>query len=205
MYINMLLNTDNKFVNEVFYKQAKVYEKFQINGPLLKYTQAEKDFRVVCLLEEYNEYKDAENNADKFDALIDLIVFVAGTFDRENLLIQGAGFYLLNHTVTITNELFEDRSESEMLVDIEHFIHAYNGEDLSNPTLNTISFLYQIMINAYILIIKNGWKSVFFEGYDRVINANIAKEIGPNTKRNSFQLDLVKPEGWVAPDHSDLV
>ena len=46
---------------------------------------------------------------------------------------------------------------------------------------------------------------VFEEAFERVMIANCQKEIGQNQKRGSFQLDLVKPKGWTAPDLSDLV
>ena len=52
---------------------------------------------------------------------------------------------------------------------------------------------------------RQGMLEVFDEAFKRVILANCKKEIGQNQKRGSFQLDLVKPEGWTAPDLSDLV
>jgi hypothetical protein len=52
---------------------------------------------------------------------------------------------------------------------------------------------------------RQGMLEVFTEAYQRVMVANCQKEIGQNQKRGSFQLDLVKPKGWTAPDLSDLV
>jgi predicted HAD superfamily Cof-like phosphohydrolase len=52
---------------------------------------------------------------------------------------------------------------------------------------------------------RQGMLEVFDEAFKRVMLANCKKEIGQNQKRGSFQLDLVKPEGWTAPDLSDLV
>lgn len=52
---------------------------------------------------------------------------------------------------------------------------------------------------------RQGLIKVFEEAFNRVMEANIKKEVGTNKKRGSFQLDLVKPEGWTAPDLSDLV
>lgn len=52
---------------------------------------------------------------------------------------------------------------------------------------------------------RQGMLEVFDEAFKRVMIANCKKEIGQNQKRGSFQLDLVKPEGWTAPDLSDLV
>lgn len=43
------------------------------------------------------------------------------------------------------------------------------------------------------------------EGFHRVMECNMNKELGGNEKRNNFSLDLRKPEGWIGPDHSDLV
>lgn len=44
------------------------------------------------------------------------------------------------------------------------------------------------------------------EGWTRVMNKNFQKQIGYNDKRpNSGGVDLIKPEGWTPPDHSDLV
>lgn len=45
----------------------------------------------------------------------------------------------------------------------------------------------------------------FEEAFERVMAANLNKEVGPNEKRDSFALDLVKPEGWQPADLSDLV
>ncbi len=45
----------------------------------------------------------------------------------------------------------------------------------------------------------------FERAFHRVISANSQKVVGPNQKRGAFELDLIKPEGWVPPDLSDLV
>lgn len=52
---------------------------------------------------------------------------------------------------------------------------------------------------------RQGWLDVFEEAYDRVMFANMMKEVGKNQKRGSFALDLVKPKNWKAPCHKDLV
>lgn len=44
------------------------------------------------------------------------------------------------------------------------------------------------------------------DGFERVMEANIAKELGANgDKRGGFKRDLVKPEGWEAPVLDDLI
>ncbi len=46
-----------------------------------------------------------------------------------------------------------------------------------------------------------------FEAWDRVLNANMAKEVGIKaTRPNPLGLpDLIKPEGWTSPSHADNV
>jgi predicted HAD superfamily Cof-like phosphohydrolase len=46
-----------------------------------------------------------------------------------------------------------------------------------------------------------------YEAWDRVHNANMAKEVGIKASRpNPLGLpDLIKPEGWTAPQHADNV
>jgi predicted HAD superfamily Cof-like phosphohydrolase len=45
--------------------------------------------------------------------------------------------------------------------------------------------------------------SLFEEAWDRVMRANMAKERGRTSR--GHDMDLVKPVGWSAPDHTDLV
>lgn len=54
-------------------------------------------------------------------------------------------------------------------------------------------------LNAYDIDAYSAW--------DRVHSANMAKEVGIKASRpNALGLpDLIKPEGWVAPDHRDNV
>lgn len=85
----------------------------------------EKRFRFACFSEESLEYLLAESLEEEYDALLDLLVFVVGTLERQGLPMDG-------------------------VVD--------------------------------------------------VILANMQKELGPNGKRGGFELDLRKPEGWLAPD-----
>jgi hypothetical protein len=111
----------------------KMHNKFSINAEKVTFTSVEKEFRLKCLQEEIDEYKDATSAHEQLDALVDLVVFAFGTAERQ------------------------------------------------------------------------GWLDVFEEAFNRVMDANLTKEVGPNLKRDSFALDLVKPKGWVAADLTDLV
>lgn len=107
--------------------------KFGITSKHLKWTEEEKDFRIIAMQEELTEYMNAKTKEDELDALLDLMIFTIGTAERQGLL------------------------------------------------------------------------DVFEEGFGRVMRANCAKSVGRNLKRRNFAIDLVKPEGWKAPDLSDLV
>lgn len=52
---------------------------------------------------------------------------------------------------------------------------------------------------------RQGMLGSFEEGFERVMAANMAKQVGKNKKRDNFAIDLVKPDGWSAPDLTDLV
>lgn len=54
---------------------------------------------------------------------------------------------------------------------------------------------------------RQGMMGIYAEGYYRVMQSNMAKELTGKglAKRGGFSLDLSKPEGWTGPDHSDLI
>jgi predicted HAD superfamily Cof-like phosphohydrolase len=118
---------------EILSRIKKMHTKFGITCDEVPFSLKEKEFRIMAMQEELDEYIDAETREDELDALIDLIVFALGTAERQGML------------------------------------------------------------------------EVFNQGFNRVMAANCMKEIGPNKKRDSFALDLVKPKGWQSPVLSDLV
>ena len=93
----------------------------------------EKDFRVVCLREEVDEYASAQNLEEELDALVDLVYFAFGTSYR----------------------------------------HGFD----------------------------------FAAAWKRVHAANMEKRLATHKKdsKRNFELDVVKPKGWVAPDLTDIV
>jgi predicted HAD superfamily Cof-like phosphohydrolase len=120
--------------NSMFAKIKGMHTKFGItNSDMPTFTQEEKTFRIMAMLEEVEEYACAETIDDELDAIIDLIVFALGTLERQGLF------------------------------------------------------------------------PVAEEAFNRVMMANCNKELGSNTKRGSFSLDLVKPKRWTAPQFRDLL
>ena len=65
--------------------------------------------------------------------------------------------------------------------------------------------LVDLVVFALGTVERQGMLHVFNEAFNRVITANMKKELGENKKRGSFAIDLVKPDGWEAPDLTDLV
>ena len=93
----------------------------------------EKNFRIVCLREEIDEYASAQNLEEELDALVDLVYFAFGTSYR----------------------------------------HGFD----------------------------------FAAAWKRVHAANMEKRLATHKKdsKRNFELDVVKPKGWVAPDLTDIV
>ena len=82
--------------------------------------------------------------------------------------------------------------------EIQEFEDASTKED-------ELDALVDLVVFALGTAERQGLLEVFEQAFNRVMDANMKKEIGQNQKRGSFKLDLVKPEGWVAPDLKDLV
>lgn len=120
--------------NSMLAKVKGMHAQFGITSEDLPiFSQEEKTFRIAAMLEEIEEYVDAETIDDELDALLDLIVFAIGTLERQGLL------------------------------------------------------------------------PIAEKSFNRIMVANCNKELGPNTKRGSFSLDLVKPKRWAAPQFRDLL
>jgi predicted HAD superfamily Cof-like phosphohydrolase len=81
----------------------------------------------------------------------------------------------------------------------EYRVAAYEGDD--EAVLDAlVDLVYIALGTAY----RRGWD--FGEAWRRVHEANMAKERGKaNNSKYGSPFDIVKPEGWVGPDHSDLV
>ena len=41
--------------------------------------------------------------------------------------------------------------------------------------------------------------------WNEVLRANMSKEVGQNPKRPELKHDLIKPEGWMGPDHLSVM
>lgn len=75
-----------------------------------------------------------------------------------------------------------------------------NSEEAADATVDALIDLVVVAVGTLDLFKVDSYKA-----WDTVYNANMNKKIGIKESRpNPFGLpDLVKPEGWVAPDHTD--
>ena len=88
--------------------------------------------------------------------------------------------------------------ERFLLEEVQEYVLAVTQEDRLDAL---VDLMYVLLGTAYL----HGFD--FSEAWRRVHRANMSKVraySADDSKRNSTH-DVVKPQGWVAPDHSDLV
>jgi predicted HAD superfamily Cof-like phosphohydrolase len=73
-------------------------------------------------------------------------------------------------------------------------------EYLSSPTLEKqYDSLLDLLVFAIGTMVRQGFP---IDGIVDVVQANLRKELGPLARRGDFELDLIKPDGWVPADLS---
>ena len=97
---------------------------------------------------------------------------------------------------------FSEEEKKFRICAMQEELDEYKEAETKEDQLDAI---VDLVVFALGTLERQGMLEVFDEAFKRVMIANCKKEIGKNQKRGSFQLDLVKPEGWNAPDLSDLV
>jgi len=108
-----------------------------------------------------------------------------------------------NHFDISTGDIKWSAEEKVFRIDcLQEELYEYQASTTLEDELDA---LVDLVVFALGTAERQGLMPVFAVAFERVMNANMKKEIGPNSKRGSFAIDLVKPEGWEAPDHSDLV
>ena len=187
---------------------VECYTKFGITPAEVEYSITEHNFRIVCLKEELEEFKKArkENNVEEqIDAIVDLLFFAIGTAYRANILPNVILEYPSVNTSNSQDIINSIRPENGVTVDdtVFYFLNEeiecleYSGGIDQESIIKIISFC--------ILYLHYKWdKKMINEYYGRVTAANISKELGSLPKRGDFALDLMKPEGWKAPNFDGL-
>ncbi len=96
---------------------------------------------------------------------------------------------------------FSENEKKFRIVAMQEELYEYEEADTPEDNLDA---LVDLVVFAIGTAERMGMIYIFEEAYNRVMTANMQKEVGENAKRGSFAIDLIKPEGWEAPDHSDL-
>ena len=200
-------NTNNlEFEKTVFEGPIKTYIKFSLSPEEIEYTEEEREFRITCLNEELNEFITACDNNDhdeKVDALVDLLIFAIGTSYRMNNIVNTLERYktinvnsISDHFSELYNKKFDLAKYNDSVIkDTLSFLI----EQFDSKTRNDIYILNQIV--AYCIHALKQYEpiEILKSYYNMVVEANMNKTVGPLSKRGSFSIDLVKPEGWQAP------
>lgn len=104
-------------------------------------------------------------------------------------------FNILNVPFTPEEKQFRIAAMKE---ELQEYIDA-------NTVHDELDALLDLIIFAIGTIDRQGLSPIAVECFNRIMHANMQKRVGTNQKRGSFQLDLVKPEGWTAPQFQDLI
>lgn len=115
----------------------------------------------------------------------------------EKIFEMHSKFNITSNAVKFTDEEKKFRI-CAMQEELDEYTEAKTKED-------ELDALVDLVVFALGTAERQGFLYSFTEAFERVMVANCQKEIGTNQKRGSFQLDLVKPKGWKAPDLKDLV
>lgn len=101
---------------------------------------------------------------------------------------------------SLNRELHNFR-QAFMQEELDEYETAHEADDLEGQLDALVDLAYVLLGTAYLQGLP------FAEAWRRVHTANMAKvrvERAEDSKRGST-FDVVKPDGWTAPDHSDLV
>ena len=112
--------------------------------------------------------------------------------------------HLMHVKFGITNRLveFSDREKQFRIDAMQEELDEYKAASTKADELDAI---IDLVVFALGTAERQGMLNVVKEAFERVMAANMTKELGPNNKRGSFAIDLVKPANFIAPDLSDLV
>lgn len=162
------------------------------------YPNEDIDFKLRFdrLLEELNEFDDAYTPWDKLDALVDACYIAMGTM----YLYEYARLKQTYFGCVIPFITWDSVPPPEMNPTLPNFRWLVTENSLDEHMQGCWWLVSSILQWCGI----NRWN--FPEAWGRVHKANMAKEratCAEDSKHGSAQ-DIIKPEGWTAPNHRDL-
>lgn len=205
------------------------HSKFDILDPCDVYLERHASFRQVALLEELQELGEAFSNGDLaayLDALVDLDYFNLGS-----ILLMGQNHLMgpnNDNAWTILNHLHKDIFKGPTLGNPQpptpgqytfllgsvytQLGSAFHGVSMAKRNLDPKPHFERAarsLLEVHRSIVDHAFLCGldFVTAWQRVHDANMRKkraEKESDSKRGS-RFDVIKPEGWVAPDLRDLV
>lgn len=153
--------------------------------------------RFDRLLEELNEFDTATTPWDKLDAVVDAVYIAAGT-----IYLYGKGDQLgaCQYSFIIPLIMDVEVPPPELYPTLPNFRWLVVEDSIEQHVLGCWWLISSLLQWCAL----NLWN--FPEAWHRVHTANMAKEraaSAADSKHGSAQ-DIVKPAGWVAPNHRDL-
>ena len=162
----------------------------------------EKEFRYLCLIEEIGEYQAATTTEDKLDALGDIMVFLIGTYYREDIAMPYF-FNIATYFKTYKNELPKTEQTEDLVHAMRLAAFAYKtAKTKENKKLALSTIMFNLF---YALHLENFVHDEFEDAFVLIMEANMKKTVGPNEKRKSFPYDLKKSKDWKAPDFTNIM
>lgn len=169
------------------------------------------EFRRQFLLEEHIEWDQAVKTRDlsgQLDALVDLTYVAVGTLILQGFHHRDWSMAPLHVPIAVEQARFpraltpEEEELSRSMLE-ESVVGYFSSALRSDPEAIRLQqeSLHEIAFRAAAVAKLQGFP--FFKAWDRVHEANLKKRRGPTARSSGY--DLIKPEGWLAPDLSDLV
>jgi len=115
---------------DILKKVCEMHDQFGISGQ--KFSDSEKRFRLSCLLEEVDEYRQATNKADELDAMVDLIIFALGTIDRQGMASKFYEAFDLVMEANCKKQVGGNRKRGDFQLDL------FKPEGWAAPDLTTL-------------------------------------------------------------------
>lgn len=200
----------NKLAETAFIGQIKSYKQFGISPSDVAYSDGEHKFRIECLNEELDELRDAhaENNVHEvIDAIVDFLIFTIGTTYRAGTIVKSASSYS-HHIQAQAAKIIEIGLEQHLSIEMSFYnIAKEYVQMLENTSIDSKYYreiLDKLIALSFVILDHFENQDDMITYYKRVLAANNSKILGPNTKRGSYSLDLIKPEGWTAPSFDGL-
>ena len=98
----------------------------------------------------------------------------------------------------LTREYLKRHRIIALMEEIEEFQN-------SRTDAEELDALIDLIIFALGTVDLLGYRNIFNEAFEKIMEANMKKKLGPVKKRGSFEIDLVKPRGWKPADLKPLI